>query len=133
MPRQWAWIPAAAQLPVGLPRSVFKGGAETDADRTRGRWHCNVVCEVDVKPVEGRAKIGVDLGLKSVAKCNNGLDLEQATFYRNLEPKLAEARRRGRKRQVGRSTPKSRTAERTPCTSSHGGALRRDRRVWHRR
>jgi transposase len=100
MPRQWAWIPAAAQLPVGLPRSVFKGGAETDADRTRGRWHCNLVCEVDVKPVEGRAKIGVNLGLKSVAKCSNGLDLEQATFYRNLEPKLAGARRRGRKRQV---------------------------------
>jgi hypothetical protein len=34
MPRQWAWIPAAAQLPVGLPRSVFKGGAENNADRT---------------------------------------------------------------------------------------------------
>lgn len=48
----------------------------------------------------GRDDIGVDLGLKSVAKCSDGQELEQARFYRDLEPKLAEAQRRKRKRQV---------------------------------
>jgi putative transposase len=38
--------------------------------------------------------------LKSVAKCSDGPELEQATFYRDLEPKLAEAQRRKRKRRV---------------------------------
>ena len=70
------------------------------AQDARGRWYCNLVCEVEAKPGAGQAEIGVDLGLKSVATCSNGLELEQARFYRDLEPKLAEAQRRGRKRQV---------------------------------
>ena len=76
---------------------VKSGNFSQDA---RGRCYCNLVCEVDVKPMAGKAEIGVDLGLKSVAKCSNGMELERATFYRGLEPKLAEAQRRGRKRQV---------------------------------
>src|ERR671912_1228467 len=66
----------------------------------RGRWYCNIVCEVEIKPLGGNAEVGVDLGLKSVAKCSDGPELERATFYRDLEPKLAEAQRRKRKRQV---------------------------------
>jgi putative transposase len=69
----------------------------------RGRWYCNLVCEVGPKPLGGTAEVGVDLGLKAVATCSDGPELTQARFYRDLEPKLAEAQRRGRKRQI-RST-----------------------------
>ena len=70
------------------------------AQDARGRWYCNLVCEVEAKPLGGLDEVGVDLGLKTVAKCSNGPELTQAAFYRDLEPKLAEAQRRGRKRQV---------------------------------
>ncbi|MBP32405.1 MAG: transposase [Methylobacterium sp.] len=66
----------------------------------RGRWYCNLVCEVPRSQGRGRDDIGVDLGLKSVAKCSDGAALEQARFYRDLEPKLAEAQGKKRKRQV---------------------------------
>jgi putative transposase len=76
---------------------IKSGNFSQDA---RGRWYCNIVCEIAVKPLDGTAEIGIDLGLKSVAVCSDGTELEQATFYRDLEPKLAEAQRKGRKRQV---------------------------------
>jgi IS605 OrfB family transposase len=80
-----------------LEGKVKSGNFSQDA---RGRWYCNIVCEVEIKALGGNADIGVDLGLKSVAKCSDGPELERATFYRDLEPKLAEAQRRKRKRQV---------------------------------
>jgi transposase len=76
---------------------IESGNSSQDA---RGRWYCNLVCEVEAKPGNGEAKIGVDLGLTAVATCSDGPKLEQATFYRDLEPRLAEAQRRGRKRQM---------------------------------
>jgi hypothetical protein len=71
-----------------------------DTQDARGRWYCNIVCEIEVTSLGGAAEIGIDLGLKSVATCSDGTKLEQASFYRDLEPKLVEAQRRGRKRQV---------------------------------
>jgi IS605 OrfB family transposase len=76
---------------------IKSGNFSQDA---RGRWYCNLVCEVEKACSAGEAEIGVDLGLKSVAKCSDGKELEQARFYRDLEPKLAEAQRKKRKRQV---------------------------------
>jgi putative transposase len=70
------------------------------AQDARGRWYCNLVCEVEPKPLGGTAEVGVDLGLKAVATCSDGPELAQASFYRDLEPKLGEAQRRGRTRQA---------------------------------
>jgi hypothetical protein len=67
---------------------------------TRGRWYCNIVCEIECKPRGGVDEIGTDLGLEAVATCSDSTELEQASFYRDLEPKLAEAQRKRRKRQV---------------------------------
>jgi IS605 OrfB family transposase len=36
-------------------------------------------------------QVGIDLGLKEVATCSNGLKLVSKPFYRELEPKLAVA------------------------------------------
>ena len=76
---------------------IKSGNFSRDA---RGRWYCNIVCEIGAKPLGGVAEIGIDLGLTSVATCSDGTELERASFYRDLEPTLAEAQRRGRKRQV---------------------------------
>jgi putative transposase len=81
-----------------LSGTIKSGNFSQDA---RGRWYCNLVCAVvrAAAPVSGRI-VGIDLGFKTVAKAFNAPDLEQSSFYRDLEPKLAEAQRRGRKRQV---------------------------------
>lgn len=80
-----------------LEGTIKSGNFSQDA---RGRWYCNIVCKVEAKTLGGVAEIGIDLGLKSVATCSDGTELEQATFYRDLEPKLADAQRKRRKRQV---------------------------------
>ena len=76
---------------------IKSGNFSQDA---RGRWYCNLVCEVERTCGAGKAEVGVDLGLKSVAKCSDGTGLEQAAFYRDLEPKLADAQRKKRRRRV---------------------------------
>lgn len=77
---------------------VKSGNFSQDA---RGRWYCNLVCEIEPGDRTNRTKIvGIDLGFKTVATAHNAPDLEQATFFRDLEPKLAEAQRKGRKRQA---------------------------------
>jgi IS605 OrfB family transposase len=76
---------------------IKSGNFSQDA---RGRWHCNLVVEVEAKPLGGTDEVGIDLGLKATAKCSDGVELAQATSYRDLEPRLAEAQRRRRKRQV---------------------------------
>jgi IS605 OrfB family transposase len=80
-----------------LEGKIKSGNFSQDA---RGRWYCNIVCQIETTHLGGMAELGVDLGLKSVATCSDGTELEQACFYRDLEPKLAEAQRRKRKRQV---------------------------------
>lgn len=72
------------------------------SEDARGRWYCNVVCEIErpAVPVNRDRVVGMDLGFKTAAKAFNAPDIEQARFYRDLEPKLAEAQRRRRKRQV---------------------------------
>lgn len=80
-----------------LDGKIKSGNFSQDA---RGRWYCNIVCEIERQSLGGNADTGIDLGLKDVATCSDGKTLERATFYRDLEPKLAEAQRKGRKRQV---------------------------------
>lgn len=76
---------------------IKSGNFSQDA---RGRWYCNIVCEVEPQTTSRTKVVGIDLGFKNVATAYNAPDLDQGTFYRDLEPKLAETQRRGRKRQV---------------------------------
>ena len=76
----------------------FKSG--NFSQDARGRWYCNIVCEVDRQTTNRTHIVGIDLNHKVAAKCSDGPELPQARFYRDLEDKLAEAQRRGRKRQV---------------------------------
>jgi IS605 OrfB family transposase len=76
----------------------FKSG--NFSQDARGRWYCNIVCAVERLTTNRTRIVGIDLGHKTAAKCSDGPELPQARFYRDLEDKLAEAQRRGRKRQV---------------------------------
>ena len=70
------------------------------SEDARGRWYFNVVVDAIVKPSLGQEAIGIDLGLKDVATCSNGMQLENGRFYRDLEGKLATAQRARNKRRV---------------------------------
>jgi putative transposase len=49
-----------------------------------------------------REAVGIDLGLKDVAVTSDGDRLQAGTFYRDLEHRIAQAQRRGHKRQAKR-------------------------------
>ncbi len=82
----------------GLAQYRFRSGSFNED--ARGRWYFNVVVEVDVQPSPGQEALGIDLGLKDVATCSDGTKLDNARFYRGLEPKLAIAQRAGKKARV---------------------------------
>ena len=82
----------------GLSQYKFRSGSFNED--ARGRWYFNVVVEVDVQPSAGQGAVGIDLGLKDVATCSDGVKLENGRFYRDLEDKLAIAQRARSKRRV---------------------------------
>jgi transposase len=63
-------------------------------------WLClpiKVQIEESVPPLE---KVGIDLGLKEVAVTSDGARCEKGRFYRGIEQKIAQAQRRGHRRQA---------------------------------
>jgi IS605 OrfB family transposase len=80
-----------------LRGSIKSGNFSQDA---RGRWYCNLVCEVEEERNCGDGEVGVDLGLKTLATCSNGKKFDNKRHFRQLEWKLAGAQRRRKKRQV---------------------------------
>ena len=63
-------------------------------------WAClpiEVKQEINIAPKEA---VGIDLGLKTIATTSDGEKFKASRFYRDLEPKLAQAQRRGHKRQA---------------------------------
>jgi putative transposase len=49
-----------------------------------------------------KAELGLDLGLKDTAVTSDGDRLEAGHFYRSIEQQIAQAQRRGHKRQAKR-------------------------------
>lgn len=65
-------------------------------------WLClPVEVQIEDKPAP-REMVGIDLGLKAVATTSDGNTLETGTHYRDLEAKIAQAQRRGHKKQAKR-------------------------------
>jgi IS605 OrfB family transposase len=50
--------------------------------------------------VAPQEKVGIDLGLKDLAVTSDGARCEKGRFYRGIEAKIAQAQRRGHKRQA---------------------------------
>jgi len=68
-----------------------------------GDWWLSVPVEVPLGSTAApRNEIGIDLGLKSTAATSEGEKLEAGRFYRNIEQKIAQAQRRGHRRQAKR-------------------------------
>lgn len=79
-------------------RGIIKTGCFTQD--ARGRWYVCFQCEVDEKLDTGPGQIGIDLGLKAVATCSNGLVVPALRHYRQYETALAIASRARNKRRV---------------------------------
>lgn len=82
----------------GLAGYEFRSGSFNED--SRGRWYLNVTVSVEAPIAYGEDRIGIDLGLKTVATCSDGKTLENAKFYRSMERQLAKAQRAKRKQTV---------------------------------
>ena len=72
------------------------------AEDARGRWYCNIVCEIE-PPKERHPScvaVGGDLGLKTWLTLSTGKKIEHPRAYRTLEAELAAAQRANKKRRV---------------------------------
>jgi putative transposase len=118
--RSLGWIPfKAEQLKLKGKCIRFSGTAFRvfEQERLQGvRWKCGCFAQDAVGdwwlcvPVEHavaqvpalKAEVGIDLGLKSTAATSDGVKLQAGHFYRAIEPKIAQAQRRGHRRQAKR-------------------------------
>jgi putative transposase len=68
-----------------------------------GDWYlCLPVAIPDQSPAPQLSAVGIDLGLKDTAVTSDGERLPAGRFYRSPEAKIAQAQRRGHKRQAKR-------------------------------
>ncbi len=83
-----------------LPEGKIVDGSNFSRDR-RGNWYLNIVVEVDEAPLRWPVHgIGIDLGLKDLAKLSDGPGIETPGFYRQDERALGVAQRAHKHRRV---------------------------------
>lgn len=75
-----------------MPSGVRIGAGSFNAD-SRGRWYINVPVEVATADRAPLARVGIDLGLKTLATLSDGQKFEMPRFYRESESVLASAQR----------------------------------------
>jgi IS605 OrfB family transposase len=83
-----------------LPEGEIMDGTNFSQD-SKGNWYLNITIEIPDAPQKPIVKpIGIDLGLKDLAKLSNGEKIENKHFTKQYEEKLAKAQRAHKKRQV---------------------------------
>ena len=83
----------------GLSKYNVKTGSFVED--SRGRWYvCLVVDNATTIKSKGKTSIGIDLGLKDLATCSDGLKLKAPKIYRQYEQKLGIAQRAKNKNRV---------------------------------
>jgi putative transposase len=118
--RSLGWIPfKAAQLKLKGKCLRFSGKAFRVFERERLEgvrwksgcfaqdavgdwWLCVPVAYAVAQVAAPKQDVGIDLGLRTTAATSDGAKLEAGRFYRSIEPKIAQAQRRGHKRQAKR-------------------------------
>jgi putative transposase len=65
-------------------------------------WLCLPVQYMPTASAAPEESVGIDLGLKQTAVASEGERLERGRFYRQMEAKIAQAQRRGHRRQAKR-------------------------------
>jgi putative transposase len=78
-------------------RDVLKPGVKIGAGSfnqdSRGRWYINCPVEVECADSAPNTRVGIDLGLKTLATLSDEREIEIPQFYRKSEAKLATAQR----------------------------------------
>jgi putative transposase len=83
-----------------LPEGKILDGSNFSCDR-RGNWFLNIVIEVAAPPARAPERgVGIDLGLKTLAKLSDGHMIATPHFYRDAEPALATAQRARKRRRI---------------------------------
>lgn len=77
---------------------TFKAGCFVQD--ARGRWYIVFQCEVADDLPTGNGKVGIDLGLKTLATLSDGTSVPALRHYRQYEVALAVAQRAGNKHRV---------------------------------
>jgi putative transposase len=69
---------------------------------TRGRWYVNLQCAVEDEPqlALGLDGVGIDLGLKDLIACSDGIIYSRENLTRTYEDELALAQRAGKKNRI---------------------------------
>jgi putative transposase len=84
-------------------RDILKPGVKIGAGSfnqdARGRWYINCPVEVECADSAPNTRVGIDLGLETLAGLSDGREIEPPRFYRKNELTLATAQR-------ARKTPK---------------------------
>jgi len=83
--------------------SKYELGAGSFNEDSRGRWYVNIAVKVQVEEKrvwDGATTIGIDLGLKTIAKYSDGKEFDMPKFYRESEVALGIAQRANKKRLV---------------------------------
>ena len=83
----------------GLSKYNVKTGSFVED--SRGRWYvCLVVDSIKTEKTSAKTSIGIDLGLKDLATCSDGVKLKAPQIYRQYEQKLGIAQRARNKKRV---------------------------------
>lgn len=82
-----------------LPEGAKIGAGSFNAD-ARGRWYLNIPVEIECAEAAPNGAVGIDLGLKALATCSNGHEVEMPGFARRTEAKIGMAQRANKKRQA---------------------------------
>ncbi|MBF7685644.1 transposase [Acinetobacter sp. B10A] len=83
----------------GLSKYKVKTGSFVED--SRGRWYvCLVVDTPKIEKTVSTTAIGIDLGLKDLATCSDGVKLKAPKIYRQYEQKLGIAQRAKNKKRV---------------------------------
>jgi putative transposase len=84
-----------------LEEATWKSGCFAQ-DAVGDWWLCLPVLQVVSHTVAQKEAVGLDLGLKDIVATSDGDKLEAGHFYGSIERKIANAQRRGHKRQAKR-------------------------------
>jgi putative transposase len=88
--RQIRYIPMHARDDIPVDATLCSSSFNRDA---RGRWHINVLINVETSDRTVNSCVGIDLGIKELATLSNGEKIEMPSFFRGSEVVLAAAQR----------------------------------------
>lgn len=94
------------------------------AQNALGEWFVCITVDVASAAPAPRAAVGIDLGLKAVATTSDGDTLPAIYAYRSLSERIAQAQRRGHKRQAKRLHAKAANRRRDAIHKFTSGIVR---------